>query len=223
VRVLRLEGDQLVEIGAVAGLGRTEQIHAVRFLGDLGYVVTFRQTDPLYVIDLRDPAAPKRAGELKIPGYSAYLHPIGEGTLLGVGQDATAEGRILGAQLSLFDVRDPAAPARVATLAVGGQAAAEFDHHAFLWWGATGQAVLTVQDYDQKSGEPEMKALVAQVSPTAVAAQGSLTHPQRDGGYPVPVDRAMVVDGRLVTISGNGVLVSSLDTLRQLAWVPFPT
>ena len=223
VRILRADGDRLVEIGAVAGLGRTEQIHAVRFLGELGYVVTFRQTDPLYVLDLRDPTAPKRAGELKIPGYSAYLHPLGDGTLLGVGQDATADGRTTGAQLSLFDVHDPAAPARLSTLAVGGQVAAELDHHAFLWWGATGQAVVTVQDWDNDKGEPELSALVAQVSPTQIASQGSLRHPQPEGGYPVPVDRALVVDGRLVTISANGLLVSDLATLGQLAWVPFPT
>ena len=73
-------------------LGRTEQIYAVRFLGDTGYVVTFRQTDPLYVIDLSDPANPTLQGELKIPGYSAYLHPIDETHLLGIGQEADDNG-----------------------------------------------------------------------------------------------------------------------------------
>jgi hypothetical protein len=78
VFVLRPEGDELRQISSVGGLGKDEQIYAVRFIENLAYVVTFRQIDPLYVIDLTDPANPVEAGELKIPGYSAYLHPVGE-------------------------------------------------------------------------------------------------------------------------------------------------
>ncbi len=81
-------------------------------------------------------------GELKIRGYSAYLHPIGDGLLLGIGQDATEEGRVLGTQASLFDVSDPAAPRRLDSFALGkGWSEAEQDHHAFLWWPRTGLAV----------------------------------------------------------------------------------
>ena len=76
---------QLVQRGQVGGLGRGERIYAVRFIGDVGYVVTFRQTDPLYTVDLADPDRPRVVGELKIPGYSAYLHPVGDDLLLGVG------------------------------------------------------------------------------------------------------------------------------------------
>ena len=99
------------QLGQVGGLGRGERIYAVRFIGDVGYVVTFRQTDPLFTIDLSDPAAPRSLGELELLGYSAYLHPVGDGRLLGVGQDATreraAEGR---AGLAVRRVR-PGAPA----------------------------------------------------------------------------------------------------------------
>ena len=144
MRVLRPEGNELVQIGEVDGLGTNEQIHAVRFLGTQGYVVTFRQTDPLFVIDLSDPTAPALSGELKIPGYSAYLHPVGDGLLLGVGQDATDEGRVLGTQLSLFDVHDPANPVRLSTLPIGGSSEAEWDHHAFLYWPEDGTIVLPV-------------------------------------------------------------------------------
>ena len=77
---------------ASSGLGPGEDIHSVRFLGDVGYVVTFERTDPLYTLDLADPAAPRVTGELEILGYSAYLHPVGDGRLLGVGQDATDDG-----------------------------------------------------------------------------------------------------------------------------------
>ena len=107
VTTLATAGDRLIEVGQVGGIGRGEQIYAVRFIGDAGYVVTFRQVDPLYTLDLSDPTEPRVAGELKIPGYSAYLHPVGDGLLLGVGQDANADGATTGVQMSLFDVSDP--------------------------------------------------------------------------------------------------------------------
>jgi hypothetical protein len=149
--VLRQTGDELVQIGQVGGLGKGEQIYGVRFIGDVGYVVTFRQTDPLYTIDLKDPAAPKNVGELKIPGYSAYLHPIDATTILGVGVDGTEEGQMLGLQLSLFDVSDLAAPKRIHTAQVGdgefGWSEALFDPKAFLFWQKTGLALLPVEWY----------------------------------------------------------------------------
>lgn len=108
--VLRPEGDVLRQIGMVDGLGPSEQIKSVRYVGATAYVVTFRQTDPFYVIDLTDPAAPRKLGELKVPGFSSYLHPVGEHLVLGVGSDATDEGRITGGKVSLYDTSDPAAP-----------------------------------------------------------------------------------------------------------------
>ena len=88
VTTLQEQDGALRQLGQVGGLGRqdNESIRAVRFIEERGYVVTFRQTDPLYVLDLRNAAAPKVVGELKIPGYSGYLHPIGENLLLGVGR-----------------------------------------------------------------------------------------------------------------------------------------
>ena len=92
VTTLRLAGGALTEVGVITGLGVDERIFGVRFVGDQGYVVTFRQIDPLHVLDLADPAHPRLAGELEMPGYSAYLHPIGPGLLLGIGADADADG-----------------------------------------------------------------------------------------------------------------------------------
>ena len=100
-------------LGRVGGLGKGERIYAVRFAGDTGYVVTFRQVDPLYTLDLANPSRPAVLGELKVEGYSAYLHPIGGDLLLGIGQDATGEGRVLGTQLSLFDVSNLRRPSRL--------------------------------------------------------------------------------------------------------------
>jgi uncharacterized secreted protein with C-terminal beta-propeller domain len=93
-------------IGSITGMAEDERIYSARFTGSVGYMVTYRQVDPLFAIDLSDPTAPKITSELKIPGFSTYLHPFGEGRLLGFGYDA--EGGVRdGMKLSMFDVSDP--------------------------------------------------------------------------------------------------------------------
>ena len=140
---LRPSGGRLVQAGRVGGLGKGERVYSVRFVGDTGYVVTFRQIDPLFTLDLSQPERPRVLGELKIPGYSAYLHPIGEDLLLGVGQDADENGRPLGTQLSIFDVSDLRKPTRLYTQHLGqGWSEAEHDHHAFLFWPRTGLVMI---------------------------------------------------------------------------------
>lgn len=141
--VLAQRNASLTEIGRVDGLGKGERIHSVRFIGAGAYVVTFRQTDPLYTLDLKDPRRPRLTGELKITGYSAYLHPTADGRLLGVGQDADTSGRTSGLQISLFDVSGE--PRRVGARKLPGTSSrAEFDPHAFLYWPETGLTVVPV-------------------------------------------------------------------------------
>jgi uncharacterized secreted protein with C-terminal beta-propeller domain len=109
-------------VGKVTGLAPGESIKSVRFMGDQAYVVTFRTVDPLFVIDLSNPKLPKVLGELKIPGYSTYLHPYNEGLLLGFGYDVMAEGDRafnLGMKVSLFDISDFNNPKEVSTIILG--------------------------------------------------------------------------------------------------------
>lgn len=97
-------------VGTLAGFGENEQIEGIRFMGDTAYVVTFENTDPLFVIDLSDPAKPAILGELKMPGFSDYLHPVGENLMLGIGSGGTDDGLDGSAKASLYDVSDPANP-----------------------------------------------------------------------------------------------------------------
>lgn len=117
------EGELSIK-GAVEGLAPGERIYSARFLGSRGFLVTFRQIDPLFALDLSDPAAPRVVGELKIPGYSDYLHPIGEKQLLGVGRSTsmTPWGGVVPdkLQISLFDVSDLANPTVIQKLELGG-------------------------------------------------------------------------------------------------------
>ena len=164
VTVFAVGDDGLAEVGQVDGLGVDERIFAVRYLGDIAAVVTFRQVDPLYLLDLSDPAAPVVRGELKITGYSAYLHPLGDDLLLGVGQEATDEGFTTGTQVSLFDIADPDRPQRIAQwTAPGGHSHVEFNALAFLHWQPSDLVVLPLNQYpfDDSSAEPPFLGAVA--------------------------------------------------------------
>jgi len=111
VYVLKQEGQSLEVVGSATDLARGEQIFAARFLGDRGYVVTFEQVDPLFVLDLSDPTAPAVTGELKITGFSNYLHDVGDDFLLGLGRDADpVTGLYQDPQVSLFYVGIPTNP-----------------------------------------------------------------------------------------------------------------
>ena len=96
--------------GEVTGLAKNEDIKSCRFMGSMAYIVTFRRIDPLFAIDLSDPAKPKVLGELKIPGFSQYLHPYKDGYLIGIGVDGNDDGMVFGIKLSLFDINDPTNP-----------------------------------------------------------------------------------------------------------------
>jgi beta propeller domain-containing protein len=249
VTVLADHGGVLAAVGQVSGLGAGEQIYSVRFIGDAGYVVTFKRVDPLYTIDLSSPTSPRVAGKLELEGYSAYLHPVAEGLLLGIGQDVKPENEPSGAQLELFDVSNPAAPrlqAR-ATLASGSSSVVQYDHHAFLFWPPTALAVLPVSIYPTT---PASVAPTPQPLPAAGSTGGQAPTVEPTGGFvgaigfrvdrsgitevariahdPVngaspQIDRSVVIGQELFTVSSEGVMASSLATLARQALVTFPS
>ena len=130
ILTLREDGDDLVEIGHVDKLGVNEEIQSMRWYDGLAVMVTFRQIDPLYAIDLTDPEHPRELGHLKIPGFSAYLHPLGTRRLIGMGQAANGA-----AQAAVFDLRDLTHPVRqtMVRYGAGTVAAAGTDPRQFTW------------------------------------------------------------------------------------------
>ena len=146
VTVLQPQSGTLATVGSIDGLGSGEKIYAVRFIGSLAFVVTFRQTDPLYVVDLSDPTNPRTAGQLDLTGYSSFLQPVGNGLMLGIGQAVDQNLRVTGLQVSLFDVADPNNPTLVSKLVYPeGTSAAENDPHALLYWAPSDLAVMPLQ------------------------------------------------------------------------------
>lgn len=215
VHSFRLEDGHLAEIGSVRGLGRGEMIQGVRFDGPRGYVVTFRQVDPLYVLDLSNPETPELVGELKIPGYSTYLKPIDGDRVIAIGMSGTETGFITGVQVSVFDVADPSDPKLVATSDIGDWSEATWDPHAFLWWSQTGQIVVPRELMCEVPGSTECgSAVVLRLEGTQLSEQGRIVQW-------FPIRRSVIAQGRLVTVSAGAVLVTELDTLRSTQEIRF--
>lgn len=221
IHVLAEQGGAYVEIGSVGGLGRGERIYAVRYFGDVAAVVTFRQVDPLYLVDLSDPTAPRVTGELQLPGYSAYLHRLDDGRLLGIGAEATEEGAITGAQVSLFDIRDPAAPALVDRLTYpGAYTSVQYDPHAFLYWPPTGLSVVPLEEYTP-DGPGFQGAVGIRATATGLTEVGRANHADDARDAWPAITRSFVADGVLYTVSAAGVEADDLGTLAEVAFLHF--
>ena len=219
VHVLSAFGGNLQSVGSVSGLAPGERIFSVRFIGDVGYLSTFRQVDPLFVIDLANPARPRVVGELKIPGFSSYLHPLDATHLLGVGRDVDPDtGRVLGLQLSIFDVSDPTAPRRPATYTFPGDgwgswSAALWDHRALSWF--PGQSILTlpVQQGSWWDGGSGLEVFKVDPAGDGFTALGTITHE-------TPVERGLRIGEFLYSVSAGEVKVHRLlDPNEEVASV----
>ncbi len=244
--VLRPFGHELRTIGALRGLAKGERIYAGRMIGDKGYLVTFRQTDPLFTLDLRDPAHPRVAGELKINGFSNYIHPIGDDKLLTIGQDADASGRVKGMQLQVFDVADPENPTRLFRTRLAGQgtysySAAQYDPHAFTWDAVTGTLALPMQKYE--TGQTSSTLAVFHLDMhRGFRRLGSIDHLElaramasancRKGNQPywcnitdaqlsMPIERSIIIDKYVLSISQAGMAIHSLSGLGLAAQLPW--
>lgn len=188
----------LVIVGSVEGLAPTERIYSARFMGDRAYLVTFEIIDPLFVIDLKDPQNPELLGELKITGYSDYLHPYDENHLIGIGKE-TIEAEsgdfswFQGVKISLFDVSDVEEPEEIYKYEIGHRGTESpvlRDHKAFLFDRERNLMVIPVlvaeiDESDFPHGVPDWArgrtvwqgAYVFHVSPeTGFTLRGGITH-----------------------------------------------
>lgn len=148
--------EALETVSTLTGLAKGEQIYAVRFMGDTAYMVTFFQTDPLFVLDLHDPKSPTVAGELKIPGFSNYLHPYSDTLLIGIGQDGNESGSTNQLKISLFDVSDRQSPKEISKIVYGNwsyysYSTAQHDHKAYLSLPESGEFAIPVSEYSVKT------------------------------------------------------------------------
>jgi hypothetical protein len=224
----------LETVAAVHDFGTNEDIRAVRYVGNTAYVVTFEKTDPLFAIDLTNALEPKLLGELVIPGFSVYLHPVPGDLLVGVGFDAADQGDfswLQGVQVSLFDVKDPLRLERIDNKILGTRGSSSevtSDHHAFYF--NPESRLMAVPVVELAGGEPGTSQYgkgvafsgavlyrvdrtldeVARVShvdlmPDACRQRLSEGRWWQDGGASLDVNRVLELDGRLLTVSRYGV------------------
>ncbi|HEX7717316.1 MAG TPA: beta-propeller domain-containing protein [Marmoricola sp.] len=200
ITILSERDGALVPTGEIGDLGLDENIQSVRWFDDFAVLVTFRQMDPLYTIDLTDQDHPRELGRLKIPGYSGYLHPIGGDLLLGLGVDATDEGRQLGTQAAVFDVGDLTDPRRISRQGFGSETSlpALDDPRGFTWLPDRRTGLTTVASW---SGDHARLVALTVGADGALQARDLAT----DVGWDVrtlPLD-----DGRVAVVDERGLRV----------------
>ena len=193
-----------------AALGKSgEQIYGVRFAGETGYLVTFRRTDPLYVLDLKDPADPKIAAELEIPGFSDLLLPLPQGLLLGVGRDADANGLVLGPKVALFDVRDPTKPLLISSRTFGAQGSTSAVDHSshginLLQVGAVARLGLPMSLRERDGGievRHVLKRFEVDTSARTLVWRTDLAPPQGTDPFDVSADRSVQIGDAVFFLS----------------------
>jgi uncharacterized secreted protein with C-terminal beta-propeller domain len=232
--------ENLTVVGRLDGLGLNENFHSARFMGDKCYLVTFQKTDPLFVLNLTDPTDPSVLGELKIPGYSDYLHPYDDTHIIGVGKETQAaeEGFFAwyqGIKISLFDVSNVSDPQQMDSFVIGDRGSDSpilGDHKAFLFEKSRDLMVIpvTVAKIDPSQygnqvpssayGTPVWQgAYVFNVTLTGgLVLRGNVTH--MDGPYVynsgLEVKRTLSIDNVLYTVSDKKIKMNSLDDLSLI-------
>jgi len=192
-------------------------VHAVRFAGTRGYLVTFRTIDPLYVLDLSNPADPRTAGSLEIAGFSDYLFPLGDALLFGVGRSVDASGRVAGVQLGVFDVADASQPKAVATRTLGtsgSQTAVDFSSHGLNWLRAAGATrialpvVLRASPFDA-SPQHGLQRIEVDTASGAMTLKSLLAAPAGPTLYPdVSNERSVQLGSKLVYLTEGQLVVA---------------
>ncbi len=203
----------------LTGLAEGERIYSTRFIGDKLYMVTFRQVDPFFVIDLSNPNNIKELGELKIPGFSRYLHPYDENTIIGIGRDATEQGRTRGLKISLFDVSDVSNPKEVAKFITDeryAQSTAEYEHKAFLFNKEKELLVIPAYSYDYEDDDGYNGAFVFKITKDDIELRGLIDHSKgmTERWYRAGVERSLFIEDMLYTKSTNLLRINSLEDLH---------
>jgi len=240
--------ENMKTVGRLENLAPGEEIYSARFMGDRCYLVTFRKVDPLFAIDLSDPENPMVLGKLKIPGFSNYLHPYDEDTLIGVGKETeeAKQGDFAwhqGIKISLFDVSDVENPRELAKIEIGDRGSdspALYNHHAFLFSRARNLLVIPILeaqiDEDDFAGDVPPNcygdfvyqgAYVFDISRDGITLRGQVTHIDDDSllksGFwfdsEYAVERSLYIEDNLYTISQGRLKINDLGTLEEVTTV----
>ncbi|MEK4523360.1 beta-propeller domain-containing protein [Psychrobacillus sp. FSL W7-1493] len=224
-------------VGSITGLAKEERIYSARFMGDKAYMVTFRETDPLFVIDVANPTKPQVLGELKIPGFSNYLHPLGESHLIGFGYETSSVVPVgskepiiqtEGIKISLFDVSDFGNPKEVDTEVIGGQGTYSpivYDHHALFEHSEKNLFGFPVIIYEKKEGQEYSSykqdgAIIYEITPEkGIVLKADLLNKvnqaQQYEEWGTMIHRLIYSDNSIYTIGMKEMKSYHMDTFKE--------
>lgn len=184
--------DEMQEMSRITGLAQGERIYAVRFIGDKAYIVTYKEVDPLFVLDISDPSNPVLKGELKVPGYSTYLHPVGDDLLFGIGKDDWD------VKVSLFDISNSSNPVELDSFITSEYwSEAVTNHHAFVYHPSRNLVILPIGSEDYIFNIENNK-----ITLTKIIGQDAV--------------RNVYIDEYLYVITNDRVIVYTLDDFNEV-------
>ena len=211
---------KLSVIGSIENMAEGEKIYSVRFMGNKGYIVTFKQVDPLFVIDLSNPINPSVVGELKIPGYSSYLHPYDENHIIGIGYNTTetSYGSTVndGIKLSMFDVSNPTTPVEMFNTVIGDKhtnTSATYDHKAVMFSKEKNIIAIPIEQYNRKY---ESKAVIYNIDLENGFNQLGEIEEESDNITYRRIERIIYVGSNYYTFSNKWVNVSDMKTFETI-------
>lgn len=220
-------------VGKVEGLAKGERIYSVRFMGDRAYMVTFVQTDPLFVIDLKDPTNPTVLGELKIPGYSKYLHPYDETHLIGFGENTKVVNYGYGdnvvtdgMKMALFDVTDPTNPKEMYSVDIGEKGTYSellYDHKALLFSKEKNIIAFPISITKEEYNVKFQGAIVYGLNlEDGFTLKGQISHMQDDYdryNYENRVERIIYINDNLFTLSGGMIKATNINSMEEVDYI----
>ncbi len=238
-------------VGKIEGLAKGERIYSTRFMGDKCYVVTYKTVDPLFVIDLEDPTNPNVLGELKIPGYSSYLHPLGENYLIGFGEDSVEKSYInwngetevtayaTGLKLAIFDITDFYNPKELHSIKIGGRGSWSelLSNHKTLLFDEE-KKLFAFPAYVYSDGKPydngvpgygELEfsgALVFNLSvEDGISLRGKITHSDNvtSRWYNQDIERIIYIGNVLYTLSNQKVMSNDINSIEKIDEIAITT
>ena len=224
--------ENMEQVGKVEGLARGERIYSVRFMGNRAYMVTFVETDPLFVIDLSKPTEPKVLGELKIPGYSKYLHPYDETHLIGFGEDTVVENygygnivRTNGMKMALFDVSDPTNPKEMYVEKIGEQGTYSelLENHKALLFSKEKNIIafpISIREDNYKTSF-QGAVVYGLTLEKGFELKGKITHRKAEENqkysydYSKKVERIIYIKDNLFTLSKGLIKATNMNTMEE--------
>ncbi|MCI8700546.1 MAG: hypothetical protein HFJ47_04320 [Clostridia bacterium] len=211
--------NKLEEIGKVTGFGKEEKIYSVRYTEDKAYVVTYKRTDPLFVIDLSVPSNPQILGELKIPGYSTYLHQYDETHLIGFGYDTKEDGTLIttnGLKMVMFDISDVNNPKELYKVTIGDQNTNSeliYNHKALLYSRDNNIIAFPLATYARKDINSRVAIYEIDLDKGFIL-KGEISN--KITNYENFIERIVYVDNAYYTLSYKFIKVVSMDTLNLI-------